>query len=60
MLANVINVTHKLKEKDKEERKMRGDKKDCLGLVQDSGFHDGFEAVMFTKECLMVRCACFF
>jgi hypothetical protein len=56
MLANVINVTTRLQEIDEANRKKRGDiSKDYLGLVQDSGFHDGFKALLFTKECLKVR-----
>jgi hypothetical protein len=56
MLANVINVSNKLQEKDAVDRERRGDNsRDFLGLVQTSGFHDGFEACLFTKECLKVR-----
>ena len=50
MLINIVNVTHKFKTLDELQRKSRGDfSKDCLGLVQDSGYHDGFMAVFFTK-----------
>ena len=55
MLTNVINVSQKLKEMDRCERKKRKDKStDCLGIVQHSSFHDGFEALLFTKESCKV------
>ena len=55
MLANVINVSKKLQEKYAVDHERRGgNSRDFLGLVQTSGFHDGFEACLFTKECLTV------
>ena len=44
-LTNTINMCHTLKEIDKKAREDRGDiSKDYLGLVQDSGIHNGFYA----------------
>ena len=61
MLANVINVSKQVQEKDTVDREIRGDKsRDFLGLVQTLGFHDGFEAYLFTKECLKVQLKTFF
>ena len=56
MLTNVMNVSQKLKEMDICERKKRRDESaDCLGLVQYLSFHDGFEALLYTKESGKVR-----
>ena len=61
MLANVINVCERIRVFDETDRKERNDNsKDYLGLVQDSGFHDGFKAELWTKECLKVRYICLF
>ena len=55
-LTNTINMCHTLKEIDRKAREDRGDNStDYLGLVQDSGIHNGFYALLFTKPCLQVR-----
>ena len=54
--ANVINVSDAMREKDLTACKKRGDNtEDCLGLVQMSRFHEGFEVVLYVKEILEVR-----
>ena len=55
-LANLINMPQKLRELDKADRETLGDDSDdCLGFVQDSGFHDGFKAVLYSKQDVKVK-----
>ena len=55
-LSNTVNMCQKIKVLDEIERKGCGDDStDHLGLVQDSSYHNGFYALLFTKHGLQVR-----
>ena len=59
-LTNTINMSNTLKEIDKKAREDQGDNsKDYLGLVQDSGIHNWFYTLLFTKPCLQVSISTF-
>lgn len=51
IFANVISVSNQLRQTDLDERKERGDtSKDYPGIIQQSGFHDGFLMELWSKE----------